>query len=226
MNYNCSTFWHLRNLQEQVKKAFCYQKLFWPFTVWINCSSDLKFFENSRPSASNFKSFSRSLEQFFVTVGQNNFGNKIPLFFNISRTRVSLADSISDQEPIMVKRVQTLLQNRVEMTKYRKEGLFQISHSLASWQIHQFLIEFTLNCYGLLWWVDCPGLPEVRWTLWRKKIVMEFIHQRQKCEGSSQNSFRPISYFWNIWELYVLDLKIKNQLHFPMDKGLTVPKQC
>ena len=29
-------------LQEQVKKAFCYQKLFWPFTVWINCSGDLK----------------------------------------------------------------------------------------------------------------------------------------------------------------------------------------
>ena len=28
----------------------------------------------------NFKSFSRSLEQFFLTVGQNNFGNKIPLF--------------------------------------------------------------------------------------------------------------------------------------------------
>ena len=55
-----------------VKEAFCYQKMSWPFTVWINCSSDLK------NSASNFKSFSRSLEQFFLTVGQNNFGNKIP----------------------------------------------------------------------------------------------------------------------------------------------------
>ena len=33
---------------------------------------------NSQPSASNFKSFSRSLEQFFLAVGQNNFGNKIP----------------------------------------------------------------------------------------------------------------------------------------------------
>ena len=41
-------------------------------------SSDLKNFANSRPSASNFKSFSQSLEQFFLTVGQNNFGNKIP----------------------------------------------------------------------------------------------------------------------------------------------------
>ena len=54
--------------------------LFWPFTIWINCSSDLKNFETSWPSASNFKSFSRYLEQFLFTVGQNNFGNKIPFF--------------------------------------------------------------------------------------------------------------------------------------------------
>ena len=60
----------MRNLQEQVKKAFCYQNLFWPITVWINCSNDLKTFANSRPLASNFKSFSQSLEQFFLTVGQ------------------------------------------------------------------------------------------------------------------------------------------------------------
>ena len=70
----------MRNLQEQVKKAFCYQKLFWSFTVWINCSNDQKIFANSQPSALNFKSFSRSLEQFFLTVGHNNFGNKIPFF--------------------------------------------------------------------------------------------------------------------------------------------------
>ena len=80
MNFNCSNSSSLRSLQEQVKKAFCYQKLFWPFTVWINCSTDLKNFASSRPLASNFKSFSRSLEQFFLTVGQNNFGNKIPFF--------------------------------------------------------------------------------------------------------------------------------------------------
>ena len=48
--------------------------------------------------------------------------------------------------------------------------------------------------------------------------------------SSSPNSLRPISYFVSIWELYVLDLKTKvfcrkqNQLHFPMNKGLTVPK--
>ena len=69
----------MSNLQEQVKKTFSYQKLFWSFTVWINCSIDPKIFANSQPSASNFKSVSQSLEYFFLTVGQNNFGNRIPL---------------------------------------------------------------------------------------------------------------------------------------------------
>ena len=86
MNYDCSNLLDLRNLQEQVKKAFCYQKLFWPFTVWISCSSDLKIFAKNWPSASNFKSFSRSLEHFFLTVGQDNFSNKIPfLSFQVHR---------------------------------------------------------------------------------------------------------------------------------------------
>ena len=56
-----------------------FPKLCWPFTVWINCSSDPKLFANSWPSALNFKSFSGSQTQFFLKVGQNNFGNKIPL---------------------------------------------------------------------------------------------------------------------------------------------------
>ena len=58
----------MRNLQEQVKKH----------SVTKNCSDlslSLKIFANSRPPAS---SFSRSLEQFFLTAGQKNFGNKIP----------------------------------------------------------------------------------------------------------------------------------------------------
>ena len=38
-----------------------------------------KLFKWSWPSASNFKSFSWSVEQFFLIIGQNNFGNKIPL---------------------------------------------------------------------------------------------------------------------------------------------------
>ena len=37
-------------------------------TYFTVCSSDLKNFENSQPSASNFKSFSRSLKQYFLIV--------------------------------------------------------------------------------------------------------------------------------------------------------------
>ena len=80
---------YLWNLQEQVRKAFCYQELFWTFAVWTNCSSDLIFFANSRPSALNFIFFSITRTFFFLTLGQNNFGNKIPwlhpfLFYNLS----------------------------------------------------------------------------------------------------------------------------------------------
>ena len=86
----------LRNLQEQVKKAFCYQKFFWPFTVWINCSSDLKIFANSWSSASNIKTFSRSLEQFFLTVGRNNFGNNIPKLSK--ENRITITKDINSQK--------------------------------------------------------------------------------------------------------------------------------
>ena len=55
------------NLQEQGKKTFCYQKLFWPFTVWQNCSSDLKMFANSWPSASNLKRFSSIISTILET---------------------------------------------------------------------------------------------------------------------------------------------------------------
>ena len=74
LNPDCSNVFDLRNLKEQVQQAFWFK----PFSVWITWSSDLKFFENSRPLALNFKRFSWLLEHFFLTVGQNNFGNKIP----------------------------------------------------------------------------------------------------------------------------------------------------
>ena len=90
LNYNCSNLSNMRNLQEQVKKAFCYQKLFWPFTIWINCSSDLKIF-------ANFKSFSRSPEHFFLTVaGQNNFGNKIPFLLPHSSKNIRNNPSLEE----------------------------------------------------------------------------------------------------------------------------------
>ena len=49
--------------RNKLKKYF--QKLSWPFTVRINCGS-------------HPKSFSRYIDQFFLTVCVNNFRNKIP----------------------------------------------------------------------------------------------------------------------------------------------------
>ena len=46
----------------------------------MNFTSDLKHFEKFRPSASNLQKKSQSQEPFFLTVGQNNFQNKIPKF--------------------------------------------------------------------------------------------------------------------------------------------------
>ena len=64
LNSNCSNLSDMKNLQEQVKKKHSVNKNCYDF----RCLSDLKIFANSQPSASNFKSFSRSLEQFFFTV--------------------------------------------------------------------------------------------------------------------------------------------------------------
>ena len=60
-----------------VKKAFCCQNLCWPFTVWINCSTDHKKIANSWPRISKFFSITRTI--FLTVIGQNNFGNKISL---------------------------------------------------------------------------------------------------------------------------------------------------
>ena len=56
------------------EKAFCYQKLFWPFTVLINCSSDWEKCLKFEAEGGEFAKFLISQEQLIQTVrGQNNF---------------------------------------------------------------------------------------------------------------------------------------------------------
>ena len=59
--------------EEQVKKSILLPKNVLTFPCLNKFMQILGF----QPQI--FKTFSRSLEQFFLTVGQNNFGNKIPL---------------------------------------------------------------------------------------------------------------------------------------------------
>ena len=96
LNCNCSNLSYMRNLQEQVKKAFCYQKFFWTFILRTNCSSDLKNFAISLPSTSNFEKIPWSLGQFLVTVGQKNFGDKITIWNrNIRDWKVGVGENMS-----------------------------------------------------------------------------------------------------------------------------------
>ena len=117
----------------EVKKAFCYQKLCWPFTVKMNCSSDLKIHANSRPLASNTKSFSQSLEQFFLIVCQNNFGNKIP---NSSRRCISLMKHIGmhqNRSKTMI--FMTLsLETAKKSSTLRLRCLCQVGQDYQNWQ--------------------------------------------------------------------------------------------
>ena len=63
----------MRNLQEQVKKAFCYHKLFWPFTFWINWYSDRENFWNSRLKADNLQYLWDHLKNLFKQwIGPNS----------------------------------------------------------------------------------------------------------------------------------------------------------
>ena len=60
---------------------YIFQKLFWPFTVQINCSSDLKKFSNSRSLASSFfRNFFFITRTIFLTVFQNNLISSNEMF--------------------------------------------------------------------------------------------------------------------------------------------------
>ena len=142
MNYYCSNLLNIRNLQEQVKKALCYQKFFWPFTVWINCSSDLKNIASSRPSASNFKSFSRSLEHFFLTVGRNNFGNKIPLSKErCKNTRIWLQAEPFQQTKPCVNWVHNMMWSQSRYTVLQYMAFFTVWAARAVIKISSILLK-------------------------------------------------------------------------------------
>ena len=58
---NCSNLLDMRNLQEQVKKAFYYQKLFWPFNLWINWLRKTFEIRGWRPRICKFFEITRTI---------------------------------------------------------------------------------------------------------------------------------------------------------------------
>ena len=51
----------------EVRKTFCYQKLVWPFTAWINCSSDLNKFCEFLAFSLEFLKFFLMTRKYFLT---------------------------------------------------------------------------------------------------------------------------------------------------------------
>ena len=90
LNYNCSNSLDKKNLQEHVEEKFCYQKLFGPFNVQTNCTSDCEYLLKLEAKSREFARILRSLEHFFLRVGQNNFGNKVPFFILLQFHKILL----------------------------------------------------------------------------------------------------------------------------------------
>ena len=99
--------------------------------------SDLKIFANSRPSASNFKSFSWSLEQFFLTVGQNNFGNKLPFLFSFLKAKVLFCKEKPDRCMKFTGLFLVKLTFRLrDLQSFSKQWLLFSSHLSQEHQLH------------------------------------------------------------------------------------------
>ena len=136
MIYNCFNLLDMRNLQEQVKKAFFYQKWFLPFTV---LNSDLKNFTNSQPPASNFKSFSWSLELFFSQKVRTILVTKYQKKFicqKVSSKEKFWFDLDSNLVEIHVINIQKTLKKAVRALKVKE---------LWIWK-HAMVVEFCLIC--------------------------------------------------------------------------------
>ena len=142
-------------------------KLFSPFSVWINCSCDPKTFANS--SASNFKSFSRSLEQIFLTFGQNNFGNKIPL------CRVRRCNKNSQKNKQKWKNQQCVIMGKINVARlkrwcYRVAPRGAHSCAPASWPARRGVTAVSrpgrLHC-GRLSWVAAKKCVKHLTLAWR-----------------------------------------------------------
>ena len=111
--------------------------------VWMNCSSNLK----------NSESFSRSLKHFFLSVSQNNFGNKISY---LAGFWCLLVDCIQNTSPQIQKIRLVLTDMLTQVSSVQLKKLFYqrraFLFSLISMQTREnfFQIVFDLNNRGTL----------------------------------------------------------------------------
>ena len=121
--------WDAETLRNKIKNILL-PNLFWPFTVWINCSIVLEILANSRPLALNFISFFRSLKYFFLKVNQNNFGYKIP-FLKI-KTNYLLLHSCQWGQSLALPQDRLLFHRDLHQTQFPNRGAHQ-----KAWRCNQ-----------------------------------------------------------------------------------------
>ena len=144
---------------------------------------------------------------------------------------------------VLLFEVTTSKSSQSDLDQYWKELLFYCHEFITIRLRHKFLMVVDDTKVNSGSWNESAKIsassfgcsiqtvkPTSLMHTWLVFLIHNLSHRRRKCEHCSPNSLRPIYYFGSIWELYVLDLKTKvfcrkeNQLHFPMNKGLTVPK--
>ena len=152
-----------------------YQKLFWPFIVWINCSSDLK-------------KFSRSLEQFFPTVSQNNFGNKIPIIelFSVCGTlydnevKQRLVDVLGEElyKPIPIPGIAL---PEIPDVSLRQDLPFEEEKQIScgSVLINDRFILTAAHCEEQFTWVTVMAIQVVEFSKGDKKLDCFFLSKKQ-----------------------------------------------
>ena len=191
-------------IKGKVKKALCYQKLFRPFTVWI--LNELfwwsQIFANSQPSASNFKSFSRSLEQFFLTVGQNNFGNEIPFlirilcfYYSTDMNNIATSKKISFQSDRFIQKMDNIVScPRQELSlTFLQSTIFLWSQQFWPWSLPQTFFS-CLQVFFFSVIVARQLLSSL--ACWKKKCQLLLLNQPKRwCKIAQRGHKIPIPDF-------------------------------
>ena len=74
------------------------------------------------------QSFSRSVEQFFLTICQNNFGNKVPLFFILSTKLTDFTEKYCDVEFIFKLFDKIENKRKIDFEYYFKAPIIRTGH--------------------------------------------------------------------------------------------------
>ena len=155
----------------------------------------LKVFANSQPSTSNFKSFSRSLEQCFLTVGQNNFRNKIPFLFSFYlQWRHHKVFSIE------VPQIRLLSAAFFVYTISIASKAFFAKHSVGLW-CHRIPEKLLTKNFLICTCNNSKIMPKIEissMAFWGQKVLTDWLNWLSQFTSSSK-SHREISISWIVF---------------------------